>query len=87
MPATVDYESFTCMLKTAAAKIITNRDHLSKLDAAIGDGDHGTAMSKVANAITATVDAHDGNDLKKLLKAIGWAAMSTDAGSTRQWFP
>lgn len=82
MPDTVDYASFTGMLKTAADKIITNRDYLSKLDAATGDGDHGTAMSKVANAITATIEAHEGSDLKKLLKAIGWAAMSTDAGST-----
>jgi dihydroxyacetone kinase-like protein len=82
MPATVDYDAFTGMLKTAADKIITNRDHLSKLDAATGDGDHGTAMAKVAKAIIATIDSQEGNDLKKLLKAIGWAAMSTDAGST-----
>jgi len=82
MSAIVDYDSVAAMLKTAAAKLKDNRGHLSKLDSATGDGDHGTAVSKVADAITDTIDKDGSGDLKKLLKAIGWAAMSTDAGST-----
>lgn len=78
----MNYNSLTKMLKCAADKVVANRDYLSKLDAATGDGDHGTAMSKVANAIISTIDADEAGNLKKLLKAIGWAAMSTDAGST-----
>jgi len=70
------------MLQTAAGLLKENRDHLSQLDSATGDGDHGTAVSKVADAIIDTIAKDEGNELKTLLKAVGWAAMSTDAGST-----
>jgi phosphoenolpyruvate---glycerone phosphotransferase subunit DhaL len=82
MADNVDYEGVVRMLKTAAEKIKANRDHLSKLDSATGDGDHGTAVFKVAEAITNTIAKDNSRNLKKLLKDIGWAAMSTDAGST-----
>lgn len=78
----MNYTALVKMLQSAAELIKTNRDYLSKLDAATGDGDHGTAMFKVANAITATIESHEGADIKPLLKSVGWAAMSTDAGST-----
>lgn len=70
------------MLGSAAEKIKANRDYLSKLDAATGDGDHGTAMFKVATAIIKAIQEDQSKDIKVLLKAIGWAVMSTDAGST-----
>ncbi len=82
MPETVDYSSVVSMLQTAAGLLKENRDHLSQLDSATGDGDHGTAVSKVADAIIDTIEKDESNELKTLLKAIGWAAMSTDAGST-----
>lgn len=82
MPETVDYSSIVTMLQTAAEKLKANRDHLSQLDSATGDGDHGTAVAKVADAIAATIEKDEDKNLKKLLKDIGWAAMSTDAGST-----
>lgn len=70
------------MLRTAAERIKENRSHLSELDSATGDGDHGTAVSKVADAMTSTIEKDDRGDVKKLLKDVAWAAMSTDAGST-----
>jgi len=82
MSERVDYNSVVAMLQTAAGKIKENRDHLSQLDSATGDGDHGTAVAKVADAINATIEKDESKELKKLLKDIGWAAMSTDAGST-----
>jgi dihydroxyacetone kinase-like protein len=82
MSETVDYDSVVAMLTTVAEKLKDNRDHLSQLDSATGDGDHGTAIAKVANAIIATIEKDESKELKKLLKDIGWAAMSTDAGST-----
>ena len=78
----VGYDDVVRMLQTAAEKIKLNRDYLSKLDSATGDGDHGTAVFKVAEAILTTIAADKSRNLKKLLKDIGWAAMSTDAGST-----
>jgi dihydroxyacetone kinase-like protein len=82
MAENVDYDSLVRMLKAAADKIRANRDYLSKLDSATGDGDHGTAVFKVAEAISGAIAKDTGKDMKKLLKDIGWAAMSTDAGST-----
>jgi len=79
---TLDYAGMVALLTTAAERIKENRAYLSELDSATGDGDHGTAIAKVAGAITDTIAKAEGDDLKKLLKDIGWAAMSTDAGST-----
>ena len=82
MPETLGYEDVAAMLLAAAERIKENRAYLSELDSATGDGDHGTAVSKVATAITETVQKNDGTCVKALLKDVGWAAMSTDAGST-----
>lgn len=82
MADSIDYPVLARLLRAAAEKIKANREHLSKLDAATGDGDHGTAVYKVAEAILATIDRDSSREMKTLLKAIGWAVMSTDAGST-----
>ena len=82
MKETVDYDSVVAMLRTAAGELIENREHLSRLDSATGDGDHGTAVAKVGKAINETIEKDEGQDLKKLLKDMGWAVMGTDAGST-----
>lgn len=82
MADSVDYAVLVRILRTAAEKIKANRDYLSKLDSATGDGDHGMAVYKVADAITATIDKDTSKDIKTLLKDMGWAVMSTDAGST-----
>jgi len=78
----VDYARLTRILRTAAEKIKASREHLSRLDSATGDGDHGMAICKVADAIVATIEADGGRDIAKLLKDMGWAVMATDAGST-----
>jgi dihydroxyacetone kinase-like protein len=80
------YADLARMLGAAAKKIQAGRDRLSTLDSAVGDGDHGTAMFKVAGAITESIAGDQGGDVKLLLKTIGWAAMSTDAGSTSPLF-
>lgn len=82
MRDTIDYGSVAAMLRAAAGELLENRDQLSQLDSVTGDGDHGTAVAKVARAITETLGKDESGDLKKLLKDIGWAVLSTDAGST-----
>lgn len=78
----VDYACLVRVLGVVAEKIKANRDYLSRLDSAIGDGDHGTATFKVADAICTTIGKDTSRDIKTLLNDIGWAVMSTDAGST-----
>lgn len=82
MPATISYPQVCQMLESAVGQIRANHEMLSRLDAAVGDGDHGTTilrtMEAVAKAIAATADT----DLKALLSTIAWDVMNCDGGST-----
>ena len=82
MSGQVDYATFARMLQVAAERIRSARKTLAELDAATGDGDHGAAMCKIADAIEQTIGNRDNCDLAGLLSDLGWAAMETDAGST-----
>lgn len=73
------------LLAGAAEAIKANHTHLSQLDAAVGDGDHGAAMLRVAQAISKAVEGK-GDNLKTFLSELAWAVMSTDGGSTSPLF-
>ena len=70
------------MILGAVEKIKDNHELLSKLDSAIGDGDHGTTMLRSVKAIQEAIDANPDEKIKELLYKIGWAIMSADGGST-----
>ena len=75
-------EDWVRMIRAAAASIRAHRDELSELDAALGDGDHGTAMDR---ALTAAEQAAEQNSTAapgELLEAVGWAVMSAAGGAT-----
>jgi len=86
MSERIDYDVLTRMLLAVVARVRGEKERLSTLDAATGDGDHGTAMGKVADAIAATIESRAERDLAGLLAGIGWAVMGTDAGSTGPLF-
>ena len=46
----IGYDEVVRMIRGAASQIRSNREHLSKLDSATGDGDHGTAMLRAMAA-------------------------------------
>lgn len=52
----MDTDVFLAWLATAAAVIEANRDHLTQLDAAIGDADHGTNLARGFAAVTAAIE-------------------------------
>ena len=60
MSETLSYSQVCQMLQCAIEQIRANHQHLSRLDAAVGDGDHGTtilrSMEAVAKAIADTTD-------------------------------
>ena len=70
------------MLLAAAGRIRTNHELLSQLDSAVGDGDHGTTMLRVMEAVEKVVGEHSGTDLKQLFSTAAWAVMGCDGGST-----
>ena len=82
MPATITKQEFIRMLNGAVAQIRTHEQYLSKLDAAIGDGDHGTTIRKVMDNLAAAVAESADNPLKEILFNGGMAAASTDGGSS-----
>jgi phosphoenolpyruvate---glycerone phosphotransferase subunit DhaL len=53
----VDTSVFRAWITSAAGVIEANRDHLTQLDAAIGDADHGTNLARGFAAVLAALDA------------------------------
>ncbi len=74
---------FAAMLMGAVAQIRANHQYLSELDAATGDGDHGSTILKVMNNLAESVENSAAEEsLKDLLFNAGMAAASTDGGSS-----
>ena len=82
MPETISYPQVCQMLEAAAGLIRANHEMLSRLDAAVGDGDHGTTILRTMEAVTKTIADTPGTDLKELFAKIAWAVMDCDGGST-----
>ena len=73
-------DNFKTMLITALANIKAREDEFSKLDAVIGDGDHGQAIVTAMSAIVAT--AEKGTEFKTMLNDMGFDVMLQVSGST-----
>jgi dihydroxyacetone kinase-like protein len=82
MLETISYPQVCQMLQSAVGQIRANHEMLSQLDAAVGDGDHGTTILRTMEAVAKVVAESDGTDLKALLAKIAWAVMDCDGGST-----
>ena len=68
------------MLKNAVEVLEKNKDYLNQLDAATGDGDHGTSILR---AMRAAANAASGEgSFKDVVFNVGFAAESEDCGST-----
>jgi len=53
----MDAEVFRALIVSAAGAIEANRDHLTQLDAAIGDADHGINLSRGFTAVLGALDS------------------------------
>ncbi|HEY3164841.1 MAG TPA: dihydroxyacetone kinase subunit DhaL [Candidatus Limnocylindrales bacterium] len=77
-------------LRTAAERIHAEAPHLTELDQAIGDGDHGTNMDRGFRAIVATLDGRPAPDptvtdqaaTAELLRLVGRTLISTVGGAS-----
>ena len=78
----IGYDEIVSMFDAASKKIRENIKELSALDAATGDGDHGTTMGRAMDAVEKAISDSAGSDLKTLLYNIGWGTMCIDGGST-----
>lgn len=73
-------EAFKAMLDNALTRIKAREDEFSKLDAVIGDGDHGTAIVTAFSAISRM--AASGTEFKAMLADMGMGVMLEVSGST-----
>ena len=73
-------QDFKKMLSAALEQIKLREEEFSKLDAVIGDGDHGTA---IVQALTSVVEAAEkGKEFKTMLNDAGFNVMLQTSGST-----
>jgi phosphoenolpyruvate---glycerone phosphotransferase subunit DhaL len=76
----LDYQDIARMLRAGASLLKANRDLLSQLDSATGDGDHGVTMCRVADAILESTEPA-APTVQALLESVGWSVLSVDGGS------
>ncbi|HJW75154.1 MAG TPA: dihydroxyacetone kinase subunit DhaL [Thermoleophilia bacterium] len=68
-------------LRAFADDVAQQRDHLTELDAAIGDADHGVNMDRGMQAVVGKLDGAPANDIGALLKLVGMTLVSTVGGA------
>lgn len=82
MTETISYPQICQMLLSAVEQIRANHELLSRLDAAVGDGDHGTTILRTMEAVAKAIADNTGTDIQALLSKIAWDVMDCDGGST-----
>jgi dihydroxyacetone kinase-like protein len=69
-------------IRAFAAEVEANKEQLTQLDSAIGDGDHGINMQRGMSAVLGKVDAPgEESDIGALLKTVGMTLVSTVGGA------
>ena len=69
-------------VRASAAVVEENAAALTRLDAAIGDGDHGTNMNRGFKAALQRLDGRQDEDLGGVFKAVGMALVSKVGGAS-----
>ena len=69
----VGYDGVAEWMRRFAAEIAENKQHLTRLDSAIGDGDHGTNMDRGMRKALELLYPLEGGEPAAGLKAVGMA--------------
>jgi len=69
-------------VRASAAVIDENAAALTRLDAAIGDGDHGTNMNRGFKAVLQRLDGLEAADFGSVFKAVGMALIGKVGGAS-----
>ena len=78
----MDAATITTWMREIDAAVRTERDHLVQLDAAIGDGDHGTNMVRGFEAVVQALEGAGEQPPGKLLILAGRTLVSTVGGAS-----
>jgi len=82
MSGTVDLDGLVHVLRTAASQVKAGAGELGRLDSAIGDGDHGVAMTRAMEAIEKGIADCPTRSSQALLQGVAWSVLGIDAGAT-----
>jgi dihydroxyacetone kinase-like protein len=66
--------------------VAAQKDHLTALDAAIGDADHGTNMDRGLTAVVSALDGNPPTDAGALCKQVGMTLVSSVGGAAGPLF-
>jgi dihydroxyacetone kinase-like protein len=86
MSESVTTAVFEHWVRRFAALIAQNREHLTELDAAIGDADHGSNMDRGMKAAVAALDENPQTTAGALLSKVGMTLVSTVGGASGPLF-
>ena len=81
MTAAVSLDNLQAWLRQFAELIAANKDHLTQLDSAIGDADHGINMDRGMQAVVKVLDAEEFTQVSDLFKKVGMTLVSTVGGA------
>jgi len=82
VPDTITNDQVVAWVRAFAAQVAEQKSALTKLDAAIGDGDHGTNMDRGMRKVLEKLDGAEGDDIGATLKAVGMALVSSVGGAS-----
>jgi len=77
---------FRDVLLIVAKKIQDNKDYLCKVDAVIGDGDHGISMAKGFKAVEENIKYKDFGKVSDLLTSVGFSLVENIGGAAGPLF-
>jgi len=79
---TISRDQFIDWVKAFAGVIAENKEYLTGLDSAIGDGDHGINMDRGFQAVLTKLPAFANQDIGSIAKNIGMVLISTVGGAS-----
>ncbi|MGZ4267806.1 MAG: dihydroxyacetone kinase subunit DhaL [Solirubrobacteraceae bacterium] len=82
MAETITHADVVDWIRAYAAQIAEQKTMLTRLDAAIGDADHGTNMDRGMRKVLEKLDGVEGTDIGATLKAVGMALVSSVGGAS-----
>jgi dihydroxyacetone kinase-like protein len=78
----LDVGFFLAWISRAAAAVSAEKNRLTELDRAIGDGDHGTNLSRGLTAVLAALDAEPPDTPRSALTKVGMTLISSVGGAS-----
>jgi dihydroxyacetone kinase-like protein len=78
----MDAKTFRAWISEAARLVVDNADHLTQLDAAIGDADHGINLRRGFRAAVTMLDETDPSSPGGVLLTVGRALVSKTGGAS-----